>query len=483
MRTKNLLVGALMMVMCAPAMAQSQPDAIMTQVSAILKANAADGASQIEAIAKENKKNANALASIAKAYLAAKDATKAEEYANKAYEIISKKGTNEEKGEIFVLLGNIAVSKDDGGKAAECFQQAIYFAPKSPDGYRRYAQIMSKTDPAGAVQTLEDLRAQRPDYPVDLIAAEIYSNSGKLKQAVEYYGKVKLDDMKDYQVSDYATNLFLSKDYDKALEVANWGHAKWPRNASMNRLIMFSLTDKKDYEAAIAAGNNLFNASDSAKISAFDYNYYATSLKGAKKYEEAIACYEKIQKLDGIDAGTVTEKNKDISDCYKKLSNYAKAGEYLDKYLQAQTGKSFSLEESLASLYADELMDEKSTAERKQAAFKKADELYAALAEKYPTNAAYVASKRSCFPFALPNISDLEKLKMAAPHFQTLADIMEKDENRSAGETKMLINAYEAICTNYVHNLNDMDKAKEYAEKLIKLNPESANAKAILSLK
>lgn len=472
-----------MMVIGTPAMAQSQPDEIMTQVSAILKANTADGVEQIEAIAKENKKSAMAMASIAKAFLAAKNNEKAEEYANKALELVNKKGTAEEKGAVYVLLGNVAVAKDDGGKAAEWFQQAMYADPKSPDGYRRYAQIMSKTDPTGAVQTLEALRAQRPDYPVDLIAAEIYSSSGKLKQAVEYYGKVKLDDMKDYQISDFATNLFLSKDYDKSLEVANYGHQKWPRNASMNRLIMFNLTDKKDFEAAIEAGNNLFNASDSAKISAYDYNYYATSLKGAKKYEEAIACYEKIQKLDGIDAGTVTEKNKDISDCYKKLSNYAKAGEYLDKYLQAQTGKSFSLEESLASLYADELMDESTTAERKKEAYKMADELYAALAEKYPTNAAYIASKRGRFPFALPGISDLEKLKLAAPHYQTLADLLEADTNRSAGETKMLINAYEAICTNYVHNLNDMDKAKEYAEKLIQLNPESANAKAILSLK
>lgn len=483
MRRKNLLIGAMMIIMSAPAMAQSQPDQIMTQVSAILKSNSADATSQIEAIAKENKKNANALASIAKAYVAAKDYDKAEEYANKALELVNKKGTPEEKGSIYVLVGNVAVAKDDGGKAAEWFQQAMYADPKNPDGYRRYAQIMSKTDPSGAVQTLEALRAQRPDYPVDLIAAEIYSSSGKMKQAIEYYAKVKLDDMKDYQVSDYATNLFLSKEYDKSLEIANYGHQKWNRNASMNRLILFNNVSKKDFDAAIAAGNNLFNASDSAKFSAYDYNYYATALEGAKKYEEAITYYQKIQQLEGIDAATVTEKNKAISDCYKKLSNYDKAGEYLDKYLQGQTGKSFSLEETLAALYADELMDDNTTPERKKEAFKKADELYAALAEKYPTNAAYVAMKRSRFPFALPAISDLEKLKMAAVHYQTLATLLEAETDRSAGETKMLINAYEAICTNYVHNLNDMAKAKEYAEKLIQLNPESANAKAILSLK
>ncbi len=481
MKTRNFIIGTMMIAISTPAMAQSQPDAIMTQVSTLIKGNAPDMTDQIEDIAKENKKNAIALASIAKAYLAANDKAKAKEYANKALELVNKKGTPEDKGTIYVLLGNIAVAEDDGGAAAQWFQQAIYGDPKNPDGYRRYAQIMSKTDPNGAVQTLEDLRKQRPDYPVDLIAAEIYSSSGKMQQANEYYGKVSMDKMKDYQISDYATNLFLSQDYTKSLEVANYGHRKWPRNASMNRLIMFNETSTKNYEAAIAAGNNLFNASDSAKISAYDYNYYATSLKGAEKYADAIKCYEKIQQLEGIDAGTVTEKDKDISDCYKKLSDYNKAGEYLDKYLKAQTKSSFSLDESLAALFADELMDDKTAAARKLEAYKKADDLYAKLAEKYPTNAAYIASKRAKLPFAL-EASDMEKLKMAGPHYLTLAEILEASANRSTGETKLLITAYNAVCAYYVHCIDNVEAAKPYATKLLALDAENATAKAILGM-
>lgn len=481
MKTKHYIIGAMLLFATAPAMAQTQPDEIMTKVSAIIKSKSPDANDQIEDIAKEYKKDAMATAGIAKAYLAAKDHDNAQLYADKALALVTKKGTPEEKGNVYVLLGNIAVAKDDGGKAAEWFQQAIYADPKSPDGYRRYAQIMSKTDPTGAVQTLENLRAQRPDYPVDLIAAEIYSSSGKMKQAIEYYNKVKLDDMKDYQISDFATNLFLSQDYNKSLEVANYGHQKWPRNASMNRLILFNEASNKNYDAALAAGDALFNASDSAKITAFDYNYYAMAQKGAEKYEDAIKTYEKIQQLEGIDAGTVTEKNKDISDCYKKLSNYAKAGEYLDKYLKAQSQQTFSLDETLATLYADELMDEKTTPERKEEAYKMADEAYAKLAEKYPTNAAYIAIKRSKLPFSL-NLDDMGKLKMAAPHYITLAGILEAQQDRSAGETKILTNAYNAICAYYVHIADDLESAKQYANKLLQLDPENANAKAIVSL-
>ena len=158
-----------MTVVAAPAMAQQQ-DAIQEQVAAIIKTGAPDANKQVAAIAKQNKKDVNALVSIGKAYLAVKDYANAKLYAQQAANLVSNKKT-QPTATPFVLLGNIAVSEDDGGEAAAQFQQAIYFDPQNPDGYRRYAQIMSKTDPNGAVQTLENLRAQRPDYPVDLIAA------------------------------------------------------------------------------------------------------------------------------------------------------------------------------------------------------------------------------------------------------------------------------------------------------------------------
>ena len=382
----------------------------------------------------------------------------------------------------FVLLGNIAVSEDDGGTAAAQFQQAIYFDPKNPDGYRRYAQIMSKTDPVGAVQTLEALRSERPDYPVDLIAAEIYSGAGKMSQAIEYYDKVNLSEMKDYQISDYATHLFLSKDYDKSLKVATEGHNKFPRNASFNRLMMFNYTDKKDYDNALLAADKLFNASDSLKASVYDYTYYAKALKSAGKYQEAIAAYQNLQCVKDCDAATCMEADKSISDCYKSLSDYEKAGQYLDKYLKAQPQSSFSIDEMLAQLYVDQLADEKSTADVKKAVYEKADALYESLGNKYPDNAAYVAMKRARMPFSLA-LPQMEQLKLAGPHFATLGDILYAKSDRSGGETKMLVDAYNTLIAYYVHASNDMDKAKEVATKLVELDPNNGNAKAVLGMK
>ena len=73
MKIKNILVGALLTMMVAPAMAQVQKDEVKDQVTAILKSGAADKDKQVAALAKQYKKDAKSLASVGKAYLAEKD--------------------------------------------------------------------------------------------------------------------------------------------------------------------------------------------------------------------------------------------------------------------------------------------------------------------------------------------------------------------------------------------------------------------------
>ena len=84
-------------------------------------------------------------------------------------------------------------------------------------------------------------------------------------------------------------------------------------------------------------------------------------------------------------------------------------------------------------------------------------------------------------PFSLTS-DQMAALKMEGPHYVSFAYLLSAVAIRSAGQTKMLINAYNTIVAYYVHSMNDMDKAKEVAQKLIELDPENANAKAILGI-
>ncbi len=480
MNTKKLIVAALMLCATLPSMAQTATDPIKEQVISIIKNKPADAQKQIKEIEKLQKKSASGMASIAKAYLSEKDYATATAYGEKAVALANKSKDPNEKSDVYVLMGNIAVGQDNGGDAAMWFQQAINANPQDPTGYRRYAQIMSKTDPQGSIQTLENLRKARPDYPVDAIAADIAHESGNMKDAIKYYSKVKFDDMQEYQVSYYSTDLFLSKEYDQSLELAQKGHAKWEKNASFNRLILFNNVEKKDYNAAIAGGDRLF-ASDSTKHGVRDYYYMAEAQKGLNQYDKAIETYKQQQNYEGLDDASKNAINKSISDSYIELSDYDNAAKYLKAYLDGSTTKNFDTDELLPKFYAAQVTDEKSSAETKQAMYAKADQAYAELAEKYPNYLVYVTDLRARLCFSLEG-SDLEKLKMAAPHYQTIATTLEAKSDRNNAENKELITAYNALIANAVHNDNDMESAKVLSEKVIVLDPENASAKAILGM-
>lgn len=129
----------------APAMAQNN-NAVIEEVSKLIKTHG-DGEA-IKAIFKANKKNPEVLLGMGRAYLEVKDTANASKYANLAL------ARNKKYAKAFILLGDIAVLADDGGKAAEQYQQAKYFDPKDPEGYFKYANILRGRSPEEAVQTL-----------------------------------------------------------------------------------------------------------------------------------------------------------------------------------------------------------------------------------------------------------------------------------------------------------------------------------------
>ncbi|MBQ7150599.1 MAG: hypothetical protein IJS06_06535, partial [Prevotella sp.] len=173
---KYYLMSAVMLGLSVPAMAQNDSKATIDQVNKILTstASADQKAEQVKTIFKANKKNPEVLVGIGRAYLNAKDTLNANKYVQLAMQ------RDRKYAPAYVLAGDIEVIKDNGGQASAWYEQAIYFDPKNPEGYRKYAQINSKVSPASAVQKLEELRQQRPDYPVDLISADIYYRANNL---------------------------------------------------------------------------------------------------------------------------------------------------------------------------------------------------------------------------------------------------------------------------------------------------------------
>ena len=284
---KYIIIGAMMTVISVPTMAQDATSAI-EQATKIIKSGAEDKDKQVTAVFKTVKKDAKAVAGIGRAYLDAKDYDNADKYADLAIK------ANKNCAAGYVLKGDICVMKDDGGAASSWFENANTMDPQDPEGYRRYAQVNAKADPDGSIAKLEQLRSIDPSYPVDLVAAEIQSKAGRADAAIEYYSKVDLDKMEDYQLADYASTLFLKQKYDESLKVSSFGNNKFPRYGSLNRLSLLNNVNLEKYEEAIKFGDRLFNSSDDVKYTALDYINYGTALQKLKKNDEAIKAFEKV---------------------------------------------------------------------------------------------------------------------------------------------------------------------------------------------
>lgn len=292
-----LLAGALMFGSVSTSMAQTDTKAIVEQTTQLIKAKGADFEKQVKDLYKANKKNPEALLAIGRTFYNNKDYAKANQFADYALQ------KNSKYAGAFLLKGDICVSNDDAGGASQNYQQAIYFAPKNPEGYYKYAMILRGRNPEDAVATLEDLRKQVPDYPVDALAARIYyhTKNPNLNRAAEYYGKVAdVTNMDDEDIKDYATIEWMLGNKDKSIEVAKAGLTKDAKWSTLNRLVFWNSTDKNYTDQALDYADRLFNKSDSAKITADDYAYYGTALKQAKRLDEAVDAYNK--SLAALDA-------------------------------------------------------------------------------------------------------------------------------------------------------------------------------------
>ena len=187
-----------------PSTAQEEDHkAVIEQLTKVIKSDAPDKEDQVKDLFKEYKKEPDVIVAVGRAYLDIKDTENAQKYADMAIK------RDKNYGDAYVLAGDIQVINDNGGAASALFEQAIYFDPKNPNGYRRYAQVNSKANPSAAVAKLEEMKKQIPDYPIALISAEIFSKSGDLDKAIQYYTQVDKSQMEDYQLVDFALSYFL----------------------------------------------------------------------------------------------------------------------------------------------------------------------------------------------------------------------------------------------------------------------------------
>lgn len=467
-KTKHLLIGAMLIGLSMPVTAQDNK-AQIDEITNIIKSNPADLAKQMKDIYKKNKKNPEVLCGIGRAYYDLKDTLNAKVYAEYALKA-------KEYSPAYILLGDLAARANNGGEAAKYYEMAIYTDPKNPDAYYKYANVYRKVSPQGAVDKLEELRSQRPDIAVDALKGRIYYSSNEFEKAIESFRKADINAMEEADLTSFAMSLWFSQKYDESLKIAQAGLKKNPRDAAFNRLAMFSCTDLKDYDNALIYADALFNKSDSAKFSYFDYTYYGNALSGAKKHTEAIDMYKKALEQNFEDKTKRAGVIKQLSEGYKQNDDYENAIKTYQEFLASVDNPQANDIVGLAQLYTQYANTLEGDARKDM--FKKAESTYAGLKEKFPD-----AEEYSIFWVARINsYMDPETTEgLAKPYYEQLAAIIEPRAEKSSSDKARLIECYRYL--GYFNLVkDDRDAADVYWNKILELDPENEIAKQALSI-
>ena len=219
---------------------------------------------------KKNKKNADALMKVGRAFFDAKDTANAKVFAN--YALVASKN---KCAPAYILLGDIEALADNGGAAAAQYDQAVYADPKNYEAYYKYALVYRKIDPQGAARKLDELKANRPDISIEAIKGHIFMLADDRKSAYNEFKKVPVNQIDPDYLNEFARASYFGGHFEDALAACEEGLKHKPGNPAFTRLAMFSNYELKNYDAAKSYLQKYFHELDSVKFSEYDHYYAA----------------------------------------------------------------------------------------------------------------------------------------------------------------------------------------------------------------
>lgn len=485
---KYLFVSALLMGFSTAALAQDGTAADIDAVKNLIKSKPADLGKQMNNFYKKNKKNPENIVAFGQAFLEVQDTANAAIAAQKAID-----ATKGKFAPAYMLLGDIAVLGDNGGKAAQNYEMAILNDRNLVEAYRKYATIYRKIDPEGAVAKLEELRQVRPDYPVDGLIGHISYISQRYSTAMDAFSRIPANQLRKNDYIEYGFCCYLAKQYEKGLEVVTAGLQKNPQDATLTRLAMFCGTETGKYDEAIGYADALFNKlpKDSVNLSELDYLNYGNALSGNKQFEEAIKQYQEGLKFELEDKSGHADTYAALSEAYKGMNDYPNAMEAYKSFLDVKkdvSANDYAGLGTLAMRYARSLaVDENNPeltdaqkAEQKAAqveAFKNADQIYVDLIEKFPSVKAYGLYQRG---MVNSNIDADMSQGLAKPFFEEVIALLTEQEELDAQGKRYLETSYRYLMSYNYQVKKDNKAALECAQKILEIKPEDEGIKQVV---
>ena len=470
---KYLVMGVLLAGFSATANAQEEE---LNAALQGIKSKAPNVAELAKTAYKKNKKDAAALIKVARAFYEQKDTANAILFANYANEAGKPKY---QYAPAYLLLGDIeATYGTDGGKAAGFYNQAITFDPKNPEGYKKWAMVYRKISPSQAAKKLQDMKANCPNEDVDGFTGHMYMLVNDEKNAYESYKKADISKLDKAYLNEYVRASYFTGHFDDALKAAEAGLKLEPRNPTFNRLAMFSNYELKNYDAAKAYIHKYFNETDSAKFSEYDHFYTALIYQALEDKENMYAQYDKALEL--VNDSSMIKRHailNSVSDSYLKDQQFENAIKYYQDYLACKPDLNSDDHEGLAKIYSKYADADEA---RKAELVAKAVEAYHVMGEKFPIQKIYAAYQCATMNNKLDKTGEKG---LAKPEYQKVVELLEGKADRDNSENTMLKYSYHYLMSNAFLYGKNKALAKEYANKILTIDPDYAPAQQIRDLK
>ncbi|SBV95263.1 tetratricopeptide repeat protein [uncultured Dysgonomonas sp.] len=449
-----------------------------------LKSDPKGAEDQLKEIQKKNKKDVTVLLAIAQAYLDNGMKEKALEKLQDA------RKADKKSPYIYIFEGDMLAKENKPGDAAMQYDQAINFDANCVLAYMKGARVYEFINRKTATDMLKKVIEINPNYSIAYKAlADVSYRDGFYPDAIaaykEYFkgGDYTIEDITRYAAAEYFT-----QQYNEAKTLISEGLSKEPNNFVLNRLSMYTSADLKDYAAAVSAGDKFFSlpkANDTIKYLKQDYLAYANSLSETGDKAKAIEQYKKLIELDPSNVDIY----KEIATICANEKMYPEAAEFYKKYTELGGEKIDAQDYYQLGLYytnagraakADTINVSAEQAKAKSVEFYKlADGAFATVSERMPDS--YLGFyQRARTNFELDPDSELG---LARPHYEkTIEVILAKNDGEN---TRILIEAYSYLSYFYYLQFDKTKKAEDkanvklYAEKVLELDPENANGKAL----
>ncbi|MDU1889120.1 MAG: tetratricopeptide repeat protein [Dysgonomonas sp.] len=445
-----------------------------------LKSNPKVAEDKLKDILKKNKKDVTVILAIAKAYLDNGMKEKALEKLQDA------RKADKKNPYIYIFEGDMLAKENKPGDAAMQYDQAINFDPNCVLAYMKGARVYEYINRNTAADMLKKAVTINPEYRIaykDL--AQLYYRDGFYPEAIAAFKEFfKGGEFTVELATYYAAALYFTKQYDESKKVIADGLSKDANSFVLNRLLMYNDNDLADYQGGLAAGDKFFSipvTDTTMKYLPQDYMAYGKILNETGNKTKAIEQYEKAIKLDP----SKIDLYKEIATSTANEKLYPQAAEFYKKYIglsgeKAEATDYYQLGRYYFSAGSAALKD--STVAKEQAIqyFKEADAAFAEVEKRVPDS--HLGSyQRAQTNYQLDPESEQG---LAKPHYEeTVKRILAKNEGDN---NRILIEAYSYLSYYYylqfdkTKNADDKANVKQYAEKILELDPENATGKALL---